>query len=33
MSIPPEIIQVKRLVKKRKAADDDDDGIVDYLRP
>ncbi|KAH8752544.1 hypothetical protein F5883DRAFT_203008 [Diaporthe sp. PMI_573] len=32
MSIPPEIIQVKRLVKKRKAADDDDDGIVDYLR-
>lgn len=33
MSIPPEIIQVKRLVKKRKAADDDDEGIVDYLRP
>ncbi|KAG6365164.1 hypothetical protein INS49_006771 [Diaporthe citri] len=31
MSIPPEIIQVKRLVKKRKAADDDDEGIVDYL--
>lgn len=33
MSIPPEIIQVKRLVKKRKAADDDDEGVVDYLRP
>lgn len=33
MSIPPEIIQVKRLVKKRKATDDDDEGIVDYLRP
>ncbi|KKY35960.1 hypothetical protein UCDDA912_g04099 [Diaporthe ampelina] len=32
MSIPPEIIQVKRLVKKRKATDDDDEGIVDYLR-
>ncbi|KAI7787940.1 hypothetical protein LA080_013245 [Diaporthe eres] len=32
MSIPPEIIQVKRLVKKRKAADDDDEDIVDYLR-
>ncbi|KAG8156640.1 hypothetical protein KVR01_013431 [Diaporthe batatas] len=34
MSVPPEIIQVKRLVKKRKAADDDDhdEGVVDYLR-
>lgn len=33
MSLPPQIIQVKRL--KRKARDDDDDdadGIVDYLR-
>ncbi|KAJ0109264.1 hypothetical protein J7T55_009595 [Diaporthe amygdali] len=32
MSLPPEIIQVKRLVKKRKATDDDDDGVVDFLR-
>ncbi|POS70450.1 hypothetical protein DHEL01_v211153 [Diaporthe helianthi] len=32
MSMPPEIIQVKCLVKKRKAADDDDEGVVDYLR-
>ncbi|KAI3400939.1 hypothetical protein diail_1147 [Diaporthe ilicicola] len=31
MSLPPEIIQVKRLVKKRKATDNDE-GIVDYLR-
>lgn len=32
MSLPPQIIQVKRL--KRKARDDDDaaDGVVDYLR-
>lgn len=32
MSLPPEIIQVKRL--KRKARDDDhnDEGVVDYLR-
>ncbi|KAL1880598.1 hypothetical protein Daus18300_001209 [Diaporthe australafricana] len=32
MSLPPEIIQVKRLVKKRKATDDDDEDVVDYLR-